>query len=214
MKIFQRFLISLTISATILTISFWVKPTVTHSHTESQVTLSGNALLASNRSELAFCIDKADLEQDISLERLADNLQIALAKVKDAPRWREIGYDQFSMKVDVGCPRKPYLLQPGATHPLLSGEAPTVQIPMTDKPSPYRVHVYIVPQTEIQDSFGLADMRSSAEEMLCTGNVCYEVTSGIYLTLQDATNLQILQNRVERVLAIDLTDITGQANSD
>lgn len=55
---------------------------------------------------------------------------------------------------------------------------------------------------------------SSAEEMLCTGNVCYEVTSGIYLTLQDATNLQVLQNRVERVLAIDLTDITGQANSD
>lgn len=210
MKVFQRFLASLTVSAVILTVSFLIKPSVTYSHTESQATLSGNALLASNRSELAFCIDEADLEQDISLESLASNVQSLIeTQIKTTPRWSELGYDQFSIKVDVGCPGEPYLLQPGAIHPLLSGSSTssTTSVPMANIPSPYRVHIYVVSQTAVQSLFGEADMRSSPEEMLCAGNVCYEVTSGVYLTPENVNNLQVLRNRIERVLAIDLTDI-------
>lgn len=189
---------------------FRVTANLTQAHTHA--TLSGNMLLASNREELAVCVEVIDGTSQVTLQTLANNVNIALdQQISAHPRWSELGYDKFPNRVDASCPTAPYLLQPGAAHPLLPGsEKAEVPVPMVEVPSPYRIHLYVVFSEEIMQAFGASDLRSAPQEMLCDGTQCFEVTSALYLTPEETMNSEILKDRLERILALNLVDVKGE----
>lgn len=181
----------------------------------ARATLSGNMLLASNRSDLALCTDVViGTAGDIPPQQVAEQVEgVLMNQVRHHPRWHMLGYDQFPIRVEVDCPSEAYLLQPGAQHPIVSGDLPETRVPITDEPSPFRVHLYVVSQEQIQRIFFGTNHRVAPQEMLCEERECFEVTSALYLSPEEVFNQQDLRDGLERVLALNLTEVlpeTGQ----
>jgi len=175
-------------------------------------TFSGNMLLVNNREELAVCVKVLSGEDVAVPETLSNDVTSVLKQqLPSHPRWSELGYDQFPIQVDVGCPTTAYLLQPGSAHPLLPGAAKAqIPVPRVEIPSLYRIHLYIVSEEVIKQVFEGADLRNAPQEMICEGHECFEITSALYLTPEEAMNAEILRNRLERILALNLVDVAGE----
>ena len=184
-----------------------IQPSLAHTHPSS----SGNMLLASNREELAICVDVLFGAEGVPPQGLANQIRDLLDNpIKAHPRWSELGYDQFQTRVEIGCPTEAYLIQPGAAHPLLPwGIEATTWVSNVETPSPYRVHVYVVSPTVIKNSFRGTDLRYAPQEYICENGDCFEVTGAVYLSPSEALNPQFVQNRLERILALDLADVEG-----
>lgn len=102
-------------------------------------------------------------------------------------------------------------MQSGTAHPLLpDSEKAEIPVPEAIIPSPYRIHVYVVSSDIIENVFGDADLRSAPQEMLCITNECFEVTSALYLTPSEIRDSQVVQDRFERILALNLVDVIEQ----
>lgn len=212
-QIKRNFILSFTVSIAILTIAFLTRAT-DPTHADSDIHSTDNALLTSNRNTLAFCVEVAETLNTVSPKELVREVTHLLDnELRSHPRWSEQGYDQFPIKVEVGCPTVAYLSQPGAVHPLLTADieklvaAPNMSV---ETPSPYRIHIYVLHEDLVSNAFSGTDMRSAPQEMLCEKNECFEVTSSLYLTPEESLDSQVLKNRIQRILALDLTDVQGE----
>lgn len=199
---------SLTISVLIVCFALLARLALDRVRADTPVSLSENSLLTTNRQQLALCVELTDFEDTAFSEDLTDRVRRVLNdRIQDHPRWKELGYNNYELRVEIDCPGEPYLLMPGATHPLLQGEAEGSPVPSVEIPSPFRIHVYIVNEETIQTAFVGTDLRSAPQEMLCEANQCFEVTTGLYLSAREAMNLRSLRDRLERALAISLIDL-------
>lgn len=217
MKNQKSIMLSFTVSVLIIIFSFIGRGIIVAEQIAASASFSDNPLITSNRDDLAFCVNVVDGQLNVKSEEVANLVQVALeGPIKTHPRWAETGYDRFPVRVEVDCPSEAYLLRSGAFHPLLSGmgESEAVPVPRVDIPSSFRIHIYIVPQRDIENAFLGTDLRSAPQEMLCAESQCVEVTSAIYLTAEEAVNLEIVQDRLERILSLNLVDILGIEGQD
>jgi hypothetical protein len=191
---------------------FFLRLAILTTEAHVPVTLSGNMLLASNRETLGVCVEIVDDVDLVTAQSLANTVNFLLDnQIPSHARWSELGYENFQVQVDAGCPTDAYLLEPGAAHPLLpDSQKAKIPVPIIEVPSLYRIHLYIVSSALIKQVFGEADLRSAPQEMICEGFECFEVTSALYLTPDEAVNVEILRDRLERVLALNLADVEGK----
>lgn len=151
--------------------------------------LTGNALLTNNRDQLNICVEISTSSFPKELEN--KDLSTLLEKwintdLKEHPDWKSKGFDGYRLNITNGCPFTPFLLQDGAKHPIFSGEI--VPSRYIEEPSPYRFAVFVVDQSIIEKHFKGINSRWGPEELLCEGEECNEVTSAIYLTVDEVKN--------------------------
>jgi hypothetical protein len=155
-------------------------------------------LLTANRDRLRLCVQAAP--RDPATEgRAVSLIQSALAELKGRhPRWLAAGLKEEQPVVEPGCPSDPALLRPGAE--------PIVGDPYTSRvtePSKYRVFVFILPQAEIDRLFARWPLRQVVQEFICLGHVCPEVTSGLYLSMEEIENRQFLSDALAKSIGLE-----------
>lgn len=154
--------------------------------------VSGGLLLSRTRDRLALCT------QPVSGAR-ATAAQARTAVAGALATTPEVARLAPGAVVEAGCPTTPYLLRPGARAPVgrPSGDPTMTRV---DQPSKYRVFVFVLPQPEIDRLFGRTSLRRVAEEYLCEGDSCAEVTTGVYLSDAELQNGQLIRTRLEEAL--------------
>jgi hypothetical protein len=160
------------------------------------------AFLAPNRERLAICVDGVgDAAAAISEGR--EQVESALAVVASHPLFERAGLGAAQPVVDEGCPHDPYLLEPGVYWedgiPIAGAGRVVPEV------SIYRLFVFLVTPADLARAIdGTRPVRSAAEEMLCAGHQCWEVTTGIYLTPDEAADEAFLVEWLLRGLGLEL----------
>lgn len=144
-----------------------------HSGRNEPVDNEWNPLLVDERTRLSICFDgvggaRASVAERAFVERVVDDA------IEDATLPVPASYEGW--KLVRGCP------------------APNVNVNVTrdkdqpgdwgrnvDAASEHRVFVYFLPNDEYASAFGSEPYYKSVEEVLCHGDVCEEVTRGLYL---------------------------------
>jgi hypothetical protein len=67
----------------------------------------------------------------------------------------------------------------------------------------FRAFVFVLPDGQVNKLFGNTARRTAAEEMLCAGKVCAEVTTGLYLSPQELRDSQVLKAALERAIGLE-----------
>lgn len=162
----------------------------------------GASLLAPNRDRLAVCVDGAGAAASAVPEAQRRVDQALAEVVAQHPAWAQAVLGAVAPGVDAGCPSEPYLLQPGLVWedgiPITSAGR-TVR-----EASLYLLFVFLPPPDELARVIkGKYDVRAAAQEMLCQGHQCGELSTGVYLTPQETTNETFLRNWLTRGLGLE-----------
>ena len=170
---------------------------------------SAGALLTANRDRLAVCVQgvgSAASDGAAAREWVAR----ALALVAQHPQFAPAGLGGRLPVVEEGCPHGPYLLEPGVFWENgipIAGSGRRVQ-----EASHYRLFVFLLPPAELARVIhGSLDIRRAAEEMLCQGHNCGEVTTGIYLTPEETRDEPFLIAWLTKGLGLEPTLPPGNA---
>lgn len=166
---------------------------------QSQDTFGNGGLLATSRSGLEVCVDDAEgaeLGEAASTTPVTD----ALSKLTDHPKWEVSDFGAAPPVVEYGCPSPPYL----------SSERPSAGKPIGDpslqsvvKASEYRVFVFVMPDSRIAEIFGSASIRTEPQEILCMGETCAEVTTGLYVGTSELKDPSFLETWLARALGLE-----------
>jgi hypothetical protein len=163
------------------------------------------------RSEVALCVQSE--EPGTATADAVALVQKAMTSVSKHSNWTLGAYKDQPIRVDAGCPNTPYLLEPGAVHPVLFGGAPP-----TGKPGRYQAYVVVVPDEKISELFGDSSVRIAPQEMECMGHHCWEVTAALYLTKDELNTPEKLEDGLLRVLGVvqpyDTPPVFGPTNRD
>lgn len=185
----------------IITVALVIKLTNSTSYaTENHIHLAGNPLLSTNRTELGFCIDNFTNQDFVTF---SDQIQKIIKDIEqDTPLWEEQGYKNYPIQIKNACPNAPYLLNLSAKHPILSplGESIDYPVPIVQIPSDYRFHIYVVPDEVIMNHFQETDIRTAPQEMLCDGEQCYEITTGLYFSAKEITDTSYIRSKIQQLL--------------
>uniref|UniRef100_A0A831X2F6 Uncharacterized protein n=1 Tax=Thermorudis peleae TaxID=1382356 RepID=A0A831X2F6_9BACT len=159
-------------------------------------------LLTTNRDRLALCVEPV-AAPTVDLEVARQRMDAALATLTQHPHWRPAGLAQNAPVVEIGCPGKPYLLEPGVS---VKGGKPTGDpvAQRVDVPSRFRVFVYILPEPELARIFGDTSIRRAPQEMFCEGDSCAEVTTGLYLSPREVHDAPFLSDQLAKVIGLEL----------
>lgn len=151
------------------------------------------ALIVENRSTLEICVQSfvPDEADDKAREKVEKVLNEEIMKKN---KWKKL-FGNLNVNVKSGCDVKPYLMQDGNSHPILSGSDDPGRIVEEANSSMYTI--FVVPDKVIDKHFKGVDNRTAPEELLCEDGVCQEVTKGVYMTLNEFKN----KNRLEKVLS-------------
>lgn len=91
------------------------------------------------------------------------------------------GYTVLGARALVSCPQAPLFLRTTTVHPKNSGSGGVVgTATRVTTPSPILLFVAVTTLNSISRIFGGLTVRRGAEEMICTGDNCGEVTGSIY----------------------------------
>lgn len=137
------------------------------------------------RPSLGVCVFSES--GDVAIARAA--VQAALDELAGA--WA-LGPYQGAPRLPVGlCPRTPVLVATNTVHPKRSGQGPVGTPPTVpvEQVSPFMLWVAVVPPNRIAYAFGPDPVSTrAAEENVCFGHTCAEVTSAIYTTAPTAAD--------------------------
>jgi len=167
------------------------------------------ALLTANRDRLAICVQGVG-DATAAVTEARERVEQALARVAQHPQFVPAGLGAGPPVVDIGCPHGPYLLEPGVFWEdgiPITGYGRTVE-----EASIYRLFVFLLPPEVLAGVIhGRHDIRRTAEEMLCQGHNCGEVTSGVYLTPDEINDDRFLVEWLTKGLGLDPTLPVGNA---
>lgn len=143
---------------------------------------TGTALLTANRDRYAICVDVVDVPASLR-EAAKDELERAFSEAQEDVAWAEAGLDENSPTVDVGCPRGPAALEPGAQirsdkYGLAVHGNTTVE-----EASLYRVFVFVLSEDQLNATFGDALPVATQEFLRISIDQFMPVTMGLYVTL-------------------------------
>lgn len=165
-----------------------------------------NPLLVSSRNRLAICVDGVG-SAAAAVPDARQRVQQALSEVMARnPTWTRLlpSAGTGALVIDTDCPGKPYLLQSGVVWEdgvPITGTGQVVQ-----QPSPYMVHVYLLPPEELKRVIrGQHDVRTAAQELFCPGKgaPCMEVTTGVYPSAAEGGNQTLLRQWLGRGLGLE-----------
>jgi hypothetical protein len=135
-------------------------------------------LLASNRTHLAVCVDRAgsDAASSDDVAAVERALDLGLSMLDQVPG--EFGTPTVSSE----CP-SPIALSGQRLHELDLCCLLSKHVEDVSQTSPYRLFVYVVPDALFAESFDASRPFARANpERLCHGDVCLEITVAIYAT--------------------------------
>ncbi len=161
---------------------------------EAQVPLGAQLkeglLLTANRDRLAICVQAVGV--DSSLEAKAKSaIETALVEVAKHPRWEATGLGVASPVVDIGCPSGP--------------ASRDLETQFVTEPSFYRLFVFVLPQEEFDVPFaGLPRLRTASQEVVCEGDSCGEVTSGLYIHSGELGDVAFLTDALAQGVGLEL----------
>lgn len=133
------------------------------------------------RTDLAICVAVSP-EAGAEPAVVATKVTEALKALSRKPAWSRRGFDTIPNRVVSGCPAEPYLMRPGVRHPQVDPVAPT---PFVEKPSPYLVFLFVLPEADVNRAFAGVTGRTAFEEYVREGDVVNPMTIGLYLTASD-----------------------------
>lgn len=195
----------LTLGLVVLVLFLTGRLVVTTVNAKDKVGNTGDVRLTTNRSDVTVCVETYDpAATRPDKEKVEKFKEIIDKKVKTNPKWIDQGFELFWNKVVQGCSTKPYLLQEGAEHLFSTKSSQATFLPYVDLPSPYRFHIYIVPEKVIREKFGEITDRNVTQEILWdeASGVGYEVTHALYLTEKEMEDLQFVESQLEKVLGL------------
>lgn len=169
---------------------------VTQSSSESAGRVD-SPLLTGNRTEVSICVEDLTSAGTVDVA----SVQQAAADVKTAPSWARANLDGVDVRVVAGCDAEPHLLSAGVTFKN-GGFIETGDFGRTDSPSEHRLMVFILDDAETERLFGDAASRTAVQESLCEGGVCSEVTTGLYLSASEVSDVKTLAGRLSRAIGI------------
>jgi hypothetical protein len=158
-------------------------------------------LVTANRERLAICVQAVGTDAGAEMD-VKRRIEALLPQLMEHPRWRPAGLGAAPPVVDIGCPSDPALLRPGA-HP--KGGDPSSSSLVLEA-SPYLVFVFILPQAEIDRLFSNWPYRKVPQENLCEGHVCFEVTTGLYLSPGEAQQAPFLLESLLKAIGLEPPD--------
>jgi hypothetical protein len=139
--------------------------------------------LAPNRDHLAICVHVENGSETTAREA-AHALRGAISQLRETPVWMKYDLSNPEPEVSEGCPHestmRDFLSAPGATAVPFTYFARRIREGST--PSVYRAYVYIVPEHQVARLTEVYGLPLSAEEMLCEGHACAQVTTALYLS--------------------------------
>jgi hypothetical protein len=124
---------------------------------------------------------------------------MALWQLTADAAWRDYNDGFPAPVVQEGCPSPPALYDPIAG-PYISETLFHVRGRVVDSASYFKVHVYVLPEEEIDRVTGR--WRETTEEEFCSFDVCYSVTEGLYVSLSDAKNPDLMRNLVADAIGL------------
>lgn len=163
----------------------------------SVVASISGGLLSSNRTHLSVCVDGA-AGATLSETALTAVRQV-LSDIRSLPNYRPAFGEPETVE---GCPA------PSS----LSGSPPTdaverhrimeqaVRILLPASPSPHRLFIYVTPPEVYAAYFGGDPYAVGTSELLCSGDVCWAVTSSLYIL--SASNGDTLQQGLSAALGL------------
>lgn len=131
-------------------------------------------LLVTTRSRLAVCVEPVG--QNVGRAAVAATIRTHLEALRRLPVYAEARYDIAPFAVAAGCPAQPALLASGDASDQNGGPQ---RILAVGKASPYRTMVFVVPEADVWRMFGNG-YPLHAQESICAGSDCYEVTTALY----------------------------------
>jgi hypothetical protein len=203
----NKLFLNLVVPSLIIGFAFVVRFTLNDAQAESNdhTRLIASPVLADSRTEMAFCVDTQSFganskAQDLNIDHLKVNILSLFDSIKQNSSWEEQGFSGLNLRIDNDCPGYPYLMKPGAAHPLFTNDHAPIDV--LEVPSNYRIHIYLAPSDVITKFFAGTNLRSAPQEMICSEHECYEVTTAIYLTHEELLQQEGIQRHLEQVLAI------------
>jgi hypothetical protein len=158
-----------------------------------------NLLLTDNRETLEVCVDTRALESSADgAVSQATAVETAVLAAAAHPYWSTKGLTAISStaRMDVGCPSGP---------PPPDGEPQSifeVRGWRVEAPSRYRLFVFILSDDGLTQFAGSWGYQRAPQEKLCSGDVCREVTSALYVSESQLGNAAVLQSMVEDAIGL------------
>jgi hypothetical protein len=176
---------------------------------------SGGLLRASNRKDLAVCVEALHFPDDEAVQAEARlKLEAAFANVMKNSLWQRVAMQptyagpppellaKTPARIEFDCPVGPAVYDPVAG-PVIGdyvGEnlGRSVQVA-----SPYLFHVYVLPEDEISRFVGSSDnFHFSTEEVIWDMDVGSPVTIGLYFSPGELDNMSLVVRDVEFVIGL------------
>ena len=136
-------------------------------------------LLTNNRTQLNVCVHS--LVPGMDNEETRGLVESALAQVRKHPNFKAARLDAADPAVDAGCPAPAQLGSP-------NWDAKLGAAPIVTTASSYRLFVFVADVEQLSIAFGGRVPRTTAQEILCEGEQCSEVTTALYVTPSELRN--------------------------
>jgi hypothetical protein len=119
----------------------------------------------------------------------------SLSSLDSHPAWVKSGLSDPEPLVESGCP------QPAMFSSLTESGGPLGAKPLdVAEPSYYKVHVYVLPDDQ---SERLTAFRLTAEEDICVGDNCVQVTTGLYLLSSELADSAFVLDNLSKAIGLE-----------
>jgi hypothetical protein len=126
-------------------------------------------------------------------------LEDVLPSVAQNPRWEAAGLAGGPTVIDVGCPSLPPQPAVAFDPPIRAVFGHTVS-----EPSKYGLFVFVLPRDQLLDFIGDSTSREAPQEVTCEDDVCSEVTTAVYISVEELQDTSFLTATVEHGLGLRL----------
>jgi hypothetical protein len=165
---------------------------------------------APNRDRLAVCVQNAgavsNSDNAPSEDAAVASVEAALIEVQKHPLWPGMNKSGLPPLVEAGCDTKPAVYNPD---PFFDSASPQTFFDTrgrrVSEASYFRLLVFILPTKEFERLSGQPPYRWTVEESLCSGDVCYEVTTGVYLNTEEADDVALIADSLKKAIGLELT---------
>lgn len=176
---------------------------------EEEVTQQKGTHLAEKRDRLAICVQSAGFAPEgagLALELSAkSSLESALVEVTKHRLWERFRTTEPQPIVDIGCGVEPAIYNPDVS--FFDDEPPQSFLEtrgrQVTQPSYYRVLVFILSTDEMNRLLGEPPFRLTTEESTCSGDSCAGVTTGLYLSPEEISDIALITDNLEKALGFE-----------
>lgn len=194
-------------AATLLALSLAGAVPGLQSDEKSGGTLDGSRLLTSERDRLSICVDSAGLTADVVEVSESDGkvtVEAAMSELAAShPSWAKKDLSDPPPVVDIGCPIGPALYDPNRGPQ--GGDLYSVLGRTVSEASPYRVHVYLLPEDEVSRVVGESGYRVTTEELMWSDvDVLSPVTTGVYLSPTDLRDTTLVRESLDDAIGLEV----------